>query len=77
MRKQVAQFLDHVAYERGLSENTRAAYENDLLTFVAFLESLTGLRVDQLLDRLRAAQAAPAQAMTPPAGDPGPSTPTA
>ncbi len=42
------------------------------------LESLTGLRVDQLLDRLRAAQAAPAQAMTPaPGGDPGPSTPTA
>ena len=42
------------------------------------LESLTGLRVDQLLDRLRAAQAAPAQAATPaPGGDPGPATPTA
>jgi len=38
MRSQVAQFLDHIAYERGLSVNTRAAYENDLLAFVAFLE---------------------------------------
>ena len=38
MRSQVVQFLDHIAYERGLSDNTRAAYEADLLLFVAFLE---------------------------------------
>lgn len=38
MREQVAHFLDHIAYERGLSANTRVAYEKDLLLFVAFLE---------------------------------------
>lgn len=37
MRRQVAQFLDHIAYERGLSANTRAAYESDLLFFVTYL----------------------------------------
>ena len=37
MRRQVAQFIDHIVYERGLSVNTRAAYENDLLGFVGFL----------------------------------------
>lgn len=39
MRSQVIQFLDHIAYERGLSDNTRVAYETDLLLFVAFLEA--------------------------------------
>ncbi|HNX35631.1 MAG TPA: site-specific tyrosine recombinase [Kiritimatiellia bacterium] len=43
MRGQVAQFLDHIAYERGLSENTRAAYESDLFFFVAFLEAKCGV----------------------------------
>ena len=38
MREQVAQFLDHIAYERGLSENTRIAYESDLAIFVTFLQ---------------------------------------
>ncbi len=38
MRAQVEQFLDHIAYERGLSENTRAAYATDLASFIAFLE---------------------------------------
>jgi len=38
MRTQVEKFLDHIAYERGLSENTRAAYAADLETFIAFLE---------------------------------------
>lgn len=38
MRGQVKQFLDHIAYERGLAENTRVAYESDLSAFVAFLE---------------------------------------
>lgn len=38
MRRQIAQFLDHVAYERGLSENTRVSYESDLTFFAGFLE---------------------------------------
>jgi integrase/recombinase XerD len=33
----LGQFLDYVGLERGLSENTRAAYEADLSGFVAFL----------------------------------------
>ena len=37
MRDLIAHFLDHVAYERGLSPNTRAAYETDLVAFAAFL----------------------------------------
>jgi integrase/recombinase XerD len=40
---QVAQFLDHIAYERGLAENTRAAYESDLTAFVTFLERSQGV----------------------------------
>lgn len=44
MRSQVAQFLDHIAYERGLSENTRAAYGSDLLYFVDFLEKRCAVR---------------------------------
>jgi len=38
MRKQAIQFLDSIAYERGLSEHTRAAYERDLSFFFLFLE---------------------------------------
>ena len=37
----VAEFLDYVHYERGLSPNTVAAYERDLAAFSAFL-SATG-----------------------------------
>ena len=37
MRGRITQFLDHVAYERGLSANTRTAYETDLSLFVNFL----------------------------------------
>jgi len=40
MRKEAAQFLDSIAYERGLSENTRAAYERDLSDFFAYLEGV-------------------------------------
>lgn len=43
MRLQVAHFLDHIAFERGLSSNTRAAYEKDLFLFVAFLERCGGV----------------------------------
>ena len=38
MLRQVARFLDHLAFERGLSPNTRAAYETDLRHFVGFLQ---------------------------------------
>ncbi len=38
MRRQVAAFLERVAFERGLAANTREAYEDDLLAFVTFLE---------------------------------------
>ena len=34
----VDQFLDHVSLECGLSDNTRAAYQSDLVSFVRFLE---------------------------------------
>lgn len=38
MRGLIAHFLDHLAYERGLSAHTRDAYQADLVVFVAFLE---------------------------------------
>lgn len=38
MRRQAAHFLDSIAYERGLSEHTREAYERDLSSFFLFLE---------------------------------------
>lgn len=37
MHERIGQFLDHIAYERGLSAHTRAAYESDLLAFARFL----------------------------------------
>lgn len=40
MRSEAALFLDAIAYERGLSEHTRAAYERDLSDFFAYLESI-------------------------------------
>lgn len=42
MREWIGQFLDHIAYERGLSANTRAAYAADLSAFWAYL-SRTGV----------------------------------
>ncbi len=38
MNALVGQFLDHLAYERGLSPNTRVAYAADLACFTAFLD---------------------------------------
>ncbi|HOE61271.1 MAG TPA: tyrosine recombinase [Kiritimatiellia bacterium] len=38
MRDTVALYLDHLACERGLAANTRAAYARDLAAFGAFLE---------------------------------------
>ena len=37
MKEIIAQFLDHVAYERGLAANTRLAYAADLELFATFL----------------------------------------
>ena len=39
MRDLVKQFIDHIAYERGLAENTCVAYELDLISFISFLEN--------------------------------------
>lgn len=39
MQTLVDRFLDYIQLERGLSANTRAAYENDLRQFVRFLEA--------------------------------------
>ena len=39
MRGLIAQFLDHLAYERGLSSLTCEAYGTDLFAFAAYLES--------------------------------------
>jgi len=38
MRGLIDRFLDHIAFERGLAENTRAAYETDLLAFAESLQ---------------------------------------
>lgn len=43
MRGQIVHFLDHIAYERGLSANTQVAYKTDLLLFVAYLEARCGI----------------------------------
>jgi len=51
MRRQIAQFLDHIAYERGLAENTRAAYESDLAQFADFLETRCGVAAFQQVTR--------------------------
>ncbi len=44
MRSEAARFLDAIAYERGLSEHTRAAYERDLSDFFAYLESIAKVK---------------------------------
>ncbi len=43
MRDEIAHFLDHIAYERGLAANTLSAYETDLLLFAAYLETRWGI----------------------------------
>ena len=57
MKAVVGQFLDHVVLERGLSENTRQAYESDLVGFSGFLEtrgcrSFNAVRRKDILDYL-------------------------
>ena len=55
MRDLVKQFIDHIAYERGLAENTCVAYESDLKDFIEFLEdtlsitSLTDVRRNDIV----------------------------
>ena len=39
MREIIVQFLDHVAFERGLAVNTREAYAADLELFATFLDA--------------------------------------
>lgn len=41
MREQIDAFLTYIAVEKGYSENTQAAYRNDLHQFTSFLESLS------------------------------------
>lgn len=43
MRDEIAHFLDHIAYERGLSANTLSAYEADFFLFSKFLQSRCGV----------------------------------
>jgi integrase/recombinase XerD len=38
MKEQIQRFLDYIAEEKGYSENTLAAYSNDLSQFATFLE---------------------------------------
>jgi len=51
MRGLIAHYLDHIAYERGLSANTLAAYEADLAALVAFLESQSHVTTFSLVTR--------------------------
>lgn len=37
MLSEISQFIDYIAFERGLSKNTRLAYESDLLRLAEFL----------------------------------------
>ncbi|TAN37596.1 MAG: site-specific tyrosine recombinase XerD [Verrucomicrobia bacterium] len=57
MQALVERFLDYVAVERGLSDNTRQAYAADLLSFTAWLQnrgvaSLNAVKREQVLDYL-------------------------
>jgi integrase/recombinase XerD len=70
MEALVQQFLDYLSLERGLSENTRAAYAADLASFIRFLEqrnvrSINSVKrqhiVDFLLSEKGRAPAGPVQ----------------
>ena len=41
MRNEITAFLNHAAFERGLSKNTRQSYKNDLGRFAEFLSETT------------------------------------
>lgn len=55
----VQEFLDHVRYERGLSQNTVLAYGRDLAGLVAFLEPLGATSVTASESQVRAFFAGP------------------
>ncbi len=50
MQEQVDQFLRHLQDERGYSENTIAAYQNDLRQFLSFLQQTTSESVSSWTD---------------------------
>ena len=57
MRLLVDQFVDYISLERGLSANTRSAYQSDLAKFIQFLErkkiaSINAVRREDILDFL-------------------------
>ncbi len=43
MRKVVESFLDHIAFEQGVAQNTLVAYASDLAAFTLFLEHHAGV----------------------------------
>ncbi len=45
MRKKVEEFLTYIRVEKAYSDNTLAAYQNDLNQFVAFLEAQKGMPI--------------------------------
>ncbi len=55
MRELIGRFIDHIAYERGLSPNTRAAYARDLSAFADFIDECGGTDRPQDLTRERIA----------------------
>ena len=54
MRDMVRAFLDYLTSERGLSGNTVAAYGNDLVQLVEFLEESGGMRAASADSRINA-----------------------
>lgn len=61
MREQIQQFLDFIAEEKGYSQNTLAAYRNDLSQFTDFLEGRAGdwdeVTRDTIIDYIMAMKA--------------------
>lgn len=47
MSSEISQFIDFLAFERGLSEHTRSAYESDLTQFAAYLVKRGGLHASR------------------------------
>ena len=42
MTEEIQQFLDYISEEKGYSQNTLAAYRNDLSQFASFLQGRVG-----------------------------------
>src|SRR5207248_2438328 len=56
MGRQIENFLDHIATERGFSPNTAGAYRNDLRQFLGFLKERDVRDWDLDLETLHAYQ---------------------